>query len=107
MAASTALVPTFSAAPAGGSAEEGEGGGQTSAGKAPAGNGSVAGGAPQGAPPKTDPPVASPQAVAGSELAPTLPPAQPPAAEMPQTAAIPKERRKARLLDRITGLGKA
>jgi hypothetical protein len=34
-------------------------------------------------------------------------PAAPPAAEMPQTAAIPDERRKSRLLDRITGLGKA
>jgi hypothetical protein len=34
-----------------------------------------------------------------------LPPAT--VAEMPQTAAIPEERRKMRLLDRITGMGKA
>jgi hypothetical protein len=35
------------------------------------------------------------------------PPAAPAAAEMPQTAAIPEARRRLRLLDRITGLGKA
>jgi hypothetical protein len=29
------------------------------------------------------------------------------AAEMPQTATIPEERRKVRLLDRITGMGKS
>jgi hypothetical protein len=106
-AASTALVPPFSAAPAGGSAEEEGDGGQIFAGNGPAGNGSGAGGPPQAAPPKTEPPVASPQPVARAELAPAPPPDAPPAAEMPQTAVIPKERRKARLLDRITGLGKA
>jgi hypothetical protein len=35
------------------------------------------------------------------------PAAAPSAAEMPQTAAIPEQRRRLRLLDRITGLGKA
>jgi hypothetical protein len=54
-----------------------------------ASNGKVAESIPQGAPPK---PAA---------------PAPAAAAEMPQTAAIPGERRKMRLLDRITGLGKA
>jgi hypothetical protein len=55
----------------------------------PASNGKVAESVPQGALPKP----AAPATAA--------------AAEMPQTAAIPGERRKVRLLDRITGLGKA
>lgn len=94
----------------------------------PAGNGKSAESAPQTAPRQTEPQVESPrgelaaptQAVTaeagapdepknGPKLASADPPpaAVPSAAEMPQTAAIPEQRRRMRLLDRITGLGKA
>ena len=43
---------------------------------------------------------------ATEKLATPEPAAATPAAEMPQTAAIPEERRKLRLLDRITSLAK-
>jgi hypothetical protein len=65
--------------------------------------------------PPTAPPAAAAQAGAQSEpkggphaaSSDPPPPDAPSAAEMPQTAAIPAERRRMRLLDRITGLGKA
>lgn len=52
-------------------------------------------------------PQAAAQAPKAAPAAASSPAAAPAAAEMPQTAAIPQERRKLRLLDRITGLGKA
>ena len=92
----------------------------------PAGNGKSAESAPQTAPRQTQVEfprgeIAAPaQAVTAEAGAPDEPrngpkpaPADPPpaaapsAAEMPQTAAIPEQRRRMRLLDRITGLGKA
>jgi hypothetical protein len=42
----------------------------------------------------------------GNKAMPSPAPASPAAAEMPQTAAIPRGRRKMRLLERITGMGK-
>ena len=64
---------------------------------------------PSGAPAASSPGLGqnAPQAGAKGRPGPPPPPAAPAAAEMPQTAAIPGERRKMRLLDRITGLGKA
>jgi hypothetical protein len=46
-------------------------------------------------------------ALAVENAAPAEPVVSPPAAEMPQTAAIPEARRKPRLLDRITSLAKS
>lgn len=46
-------------------------------------------------------------AVPAEGAAPAEPVVSPPAAEMPQTAAIPEARRKPRLLDRITSLAKS
>ena len=50
--------------------------------------------------------VAKLDAVAAESMAPAEPVVSPPAAEMPQTAAIPEARPKPRLLDRITSLAK-
>jgi hypothetical protein len=86
-----------------------------------AGNGKGPEDTPQAASRQADPQVAAPvQAVLADAGAPDEPkngpkpapanpppPAAPAAAEMPQTAAIPEQRRRIRLLDRITGLGKA
>lgn len=47
------------------------------------------------------------EAVAAESAAPAEAVVSPPAAEMPQTAAIPEARRKPRLLDRITSLAKS
>jgi hypothetical protein len=51
--------------------------------------------------------VAKLDAAAAESAAPAEPVVSPPAAEMPQTAAIPEARRKPRLLDRITSLAKS
>jgi len=51
--------------------------------------------------------VAKLEAVAVESAAPAEAVVSPPAAEMPQTAAIPETRRKPRLLDRITSLAKS
>jgi hypothetical protein len=55
--------------------------------------------------PQTGPPT-RPQPEPATAAAAPSPPAAPAAAEMPQTAAIPEQGRKMRLLDRITGVGK-
>jgi hypothetical protein len=99
----------------------------------PAGNGKGAAGAPQAEPPRDAPhevahaaaeaaleaPTPAPPAPVaetgkdepkgGPKAAPADPPrpGAPSAAEMPQTPAIPEQRRRMRLLDRITGMGKA
>jgi hypothetical protein len=90
-------------AAAGQSAVDGNDAESKPAGKASIGNGS----GPPDKPATAPSPQASAQGTAktAAEAPPTAEAA--PAAEMPQTGAIPAERRKSRLLDRITGLGKA
>jgi hypothetical protein len=87
----------------------------------PAGNGMSAESAPHTVPQQSKGEPAAPAQAAMAEAGvtgepkngPKATPADPPpaaassAAEMPQTAAIPEQRRRMRLLDRITGLGKA
>jgi hypothetical protein len=80
----------------------------------PGGNGKDADTPPPRVEPAPAPPVATEAGAANEpKNGPTAAPAEPSpsaavvAAEMPQTAAIPEERRKVRLLDRITGMGKA
>jgi hypothetical protein len=69
----------------------------------PTGNGKDAESMPHTVPPKTEPQVVAAEAGAAKPPPPDTPAA---AAEMPQTTAIPEARRRMRLLDRITGLGK-
>jgi hypothetical protein len=113
LAERVAQVPAASE-PAGGAHNPAASNGKGAASAAPEAMPSQA--AFQGPPPPT--PSAPPQPVAEAAVhnepqsakappADLPPPAAPAAAEMPQTAAIPEARRRMRLLDRITGLGKA